>query len=206
MSPQDPRHGTYAGASAHWKSGERPCEPCLAAGRRTRKRNRLAEAAGAPRTVPAIGTVRRLQALQALGWGIPHVARVAGISEKTLRNPTHRGASVHCRTAAAVTAAYDRLSMTIPEGPYAERGRRLAQRLGYAPPLAWDDDAIDDPTATPHGTRERARAVWANADLLAEWDHLRSLGVSLHDAARRLGVTPDGIEKAAQRARQRGAA
>jgi len=23
--------------------------------------------------------------------------------------------------------------------------------LGYAPPLAWDEDAIDDPTATPHG-------------------------------------------------------
>lgn len=28
MSPDDPRHGTRAGAVAHRKDGETPCDPC----------------------------------------------------------------------------------------------------------------------------------------------------------------------------------
>ncbi|WP_205859648.1 helix-turn-helix domain-containing protein, partial [Phycicoccus flavus] len=46
-----------------------------------------------------------------------------------------------------VRDVYDRLSMT--PGPSPET-RGWAVKLGYAPPLAWDEDTIDDPTATPH--------------------------------------------------------
>lgn len=31
--PDDPRHGTYAGAQLHRKCGERPCFPCMLAAR-----------------------------------------------------------------------------------------------------------------------------------------------------------------------------
>lgn len=31
MSPDDPRHGTYAGYQAHRKAGELACQPCLKA-------------------------------------------------------------------------------------------------------------------------------------------------------------------------------
>lgn len=149
MSPDDPRHGTYAGAAVHWKAGERACPACARAALRRRKRNHCLALAGTPATVPAAGTVRRLQALQAVGWTITDVARESGLHEKTLRNPVYRGARVYRATADAVADAYERLSMTFPDGPYATRARRRAQRLGYPPPLAWDDDTIDDPDALP---------------------------------------------------------
>lgn len=149
MSPTDPRHGSYAGASAHRRAGERPCPACLCAEARTRKQNRWLEHIGQPATIPALGTIRRLQALRRLGWTVVAIAAESGIPEKTLRNPTYRGTNVYRTTADAVAATYDRLSMRIPEGPYATRERRYAERQGWPPPLAWDD--IDNPTEQPRG-------------------------------------------------------
>lgn len=37
MTPDDPRHGTHAGAVAHWKTGTPTCDPCLRAQRRYNK-------------------------------------------------------------------------------------------------------------------------------------------------------------------------
>ncbi|WP_295694431.1 hypothetical protein, partial [Lapillicoccus sp.] len=45
-----------------------------------------------------------------------------------------------------VRQVYDRLSMTPGPSPTA---RARAAARGYAPPLAWDDDTIDDPRALP---------------------------------------------------------
>lgn len=45
-----------------------------------------------------------------------------------------------------VCEVYDRLSMT--PGPSAHTAGWAAKR-GYAPPLAWDEDSIDDPAARP---------------------------------------------------------
>jgi transposase-like protein len=53
---------------------------------------------------------------------------------------------VHPNTAAGMQAAYDKLSMTVGTS---NQVRVRARRSGYLPPLAWDDDTIDDPKARP---------------------------------------------------------
>jgi hypothetical protein len=89
-------------------------------------------------------------------------------------------------TADAITRVYDELSMTVPQddeagrspraGRIHDRQRRLAARRGWAPPLAWDDDTIDDPAATPAtGARERAWSTRHDETvveriLAGEWD------------------------------------
>ena len=114
-----------------------------------------------PRFIPRHGTDRRIQALLALGWRHSDItARLTEIdplaatqSDQLLRRP---GPYVWASTAEAVRAVYDQLAM-IP-GP-SKRNRDRARKLGYVPPLAWDDDELDDPEAEPyrdtinHGTR-----------------------------------------------------
>jgi hypothetical protein len=96
-----------------------------------------------------IGVRRRLQALYALGWTDQDVATLLGRSRMAVRQLRCRESQeyVFRHTHERICEVYDRLSMTVPQGPYATRCRRLAARLGYQPPLAWDDDTIDLPPA-----------------------------------------------------------
>ena len=162
MSPDDPRHGTTAGYAQHYKDDERPCRACYLAAQRMRKRNRYLAFVGEPATVPALGLVRRIQALEALGWPLTAVARESGVPEKTLRNPFHRGESVTRATFDAVAAAYERMCMTVPpQTGYYKRAADRARRLGYAAPLAWDniDDPDEQPQVTPRDPHQIDEAV-----------------------------------------------
>ena len=95
--------------------------------------------------VPAVGARRRIRALLAIGWTHAHIAEAAGI-------PPRRPALILSQAGDMVTLdahdriadAYDELSMR--QGPSARN-----RRLGYPPPLAWDDETIDDPRARPEG-------------------------------------------------------
>lgn len=149
MSPEDPRHGTYAGAVAHWlENHEKPCEDCAREEWRYRKRRKLRHLAGDAPMVPSIGTVRRIQALQALGWTGPQIADAAGMSLNSMRSMQYHGAAtVRTSTAKKIAAAFDTMCMTRPEGHYANRARSMAARRGWLPPLAFDD--IDDPNEQP---------------------------------------------------------
>jgi hypothetical protein len=99
-----------------------------------------------PAYTDATGTRRRLQALIATGWPIRELARQMGWAGNPGLLLYGERQQVHKHTAALVADVYDRL-WDIP-GP-SLRSRRAAQRAGYAPPSAWDDDTIDDPAATP---------------------------------------------------------
>lgn len=150
MSPDDARHGTYAGAIAHWlEDDERPCGDCARAEWRYRKTRQMRHLRGDLPMSPSIGIVRRIQALHALGWTGPKIAQEAGISVNSMRSIDYHGsAKVRTTTAIKIIAAYDRLSMTRPEGRYANRARVIARSRGWLPPLAWDD--IDrDPEPPP---------------------------------------------------------
>lgn len=55
MTPDDPRHGSQAGAVAHWRSGERPCGPCRDGALRAKKRRQLAELSGGESATVRLG-------------------------------------------------------------------------------------------------------------------------------------------------------
>jgi hypothetical protein len=48
------------------------------------------------------------------------------------------------------------------------------------------------------------RGTWARDELLDEWDRLRAVGVSVVDAAPRLGMTVAALARALERARKAG--
>ena len=105
--------------------------------------------------VSAVGTVRRLQALVALGYSMNSLAQRLGCE------PTNFGGLIHGRvattraTADAVRAIYDELSMTLPDANdrssriSISRARNHARTHSWLPPLAWDDEAIDQHNAVP---------------------------------------------------------
>ncbi len=105
--------------------------------------------------VDATGTTRRLRALVALGWPRKHLERRLGLSSRTawlLTAAPRVQDQVTVGTRDAVRALYDELSLSVP-GPSraATRARNLAVARGWPPPLAWDDDVIDEPRARPRG-------------------------------------------------------
>lgn len=133
------------------------CTPCCTAKTAQltawRKRRHL----HGPDTVDPTGTMRRVQALAAIGWSLTEVARRLG-TEPCVVQAICRGdrTRVYRRTAERVRAVYDQLSMT-PRIGTDERSRisvtmtlSLAKANCWAPPLAWDDDTIEDPAATPY--------------------------------------------------------
>lgn len=148
--------------------------------------------------VDATGTRRRIEALAVQGWSIAWVAQRLGCTTTHIA-AMRRRARVTKRNADRISALYDEVSMRV--GPSRAQHRRRAVRLGWAPPLAWDDDTIDDPAAAPNtGTVLRhANGTPVGLDL-DDVEHLLSVGCSLHEVAARMGVTEGGIAKAAYRA------
>lgn len=145
--PQSPtctaqRHGTEAAYSYY----DCRCPTAREAWRLYRKRRR--EGRADPRMVDPTGTRRRLQALAAIGWSPHLLARELGFTAtNAVRHLMRTGrGKINTRTAEAVRHLYDRLSMT--PGP-STRARNHARRAGWAPPLAWDDHDLDNPTPNP---------------------------------------------------------
>ena len=104
-------------------------------------------------TTEPLGTVRRLQALSAIGYSARRVALLAGIAQPTvselLAGKYKRVTVAHAR---AVDAIYQRLAMhPAPPSREATYARNRAQSNGWLPPLVWDD--IDDPHERPKGVR-----------------------------------------------------
>jgi len=191
IAPDDPRHGTNAGYAAFCR-----CQPCrdghaLYQMRRRKRRDVLGE----KREAATLGSIRRIHALMAIGWTRQHIADAAGINERTIYT-VERQAVMYASTAAAIEKAFEQLSGK--QGPSAIT-RRIARSKSYPPPLAWLD--VDDPDEQPDAGWKPVHARPA-AELLAEWDHLRGLGVSAHHAARQLGVSVEAVEKAMERTKE----
>lgn len=105
------------------------------------------------RSTPALGSIRRGRALIALGHRFKDIAETSPLDLATVRyvingNPV----TISARTANGMNIAYRALA---GRPGTSERSLRRARRDGWASPAAWDDDAIDDPTAKPNlGDRE----------------------------------------------------
>ncbi|MDD7813655.1 hypothetical protein PP713_13885 [Mycobacterium sp. CSUR Q5927] len=142
--------------------------------------------------VDATGTRRRLQALRVAGWSALELARQLGCSESMVCKRNHQSI-VRASTAAAVVELFNRLQL-IP-GP-SERARRHAARKGWLPPLAFDDDTIDDPAAKPNLGSRVVRFVDRYRDVT---EHVGE--TNLEAIAKRLGMSVQSVID--QRARHR---
>lgn len=157
---------------------------------------------GARIPVPAIGTRRRLQALQRLGWSLTQIADRAGLTDRQPLDRAMCDDTTSAGTARAVRDVYDQLwdqqppkATTRGAASAAARVRNKAARLGWHPPLAWDDESIDNPDAQPYTDSSTGRA---GVDL-DEYLWLLHSGEHPHRAAQRLGVTLDAITNRARR-------
>jgi transcriptional regulator with XRE-family HTH domain len=104
---------------------------------------------GSPSWAPAVGITRRLRGLAMLGWRQTDISTKSGVAVSVINELMAGNQQVCMRThAAALKECYEQLSMRV--GP-SERSRNRATAKGWAPTLAWDDDAIDDPAAKPVG-------------------------------------------------------
>lgn len=139
-------HGTPGRYHQHITDDDPPCPPCREAARLAKERWRRRRYLNrGPLLVDATGTRRRLRALAAIGWPNAAIGALAGADHSTV-SAWSNNARVRAGTADTVRRVYDELSMT--PGPSA-KVRQIAARKGWAPPLAWDDDSIDDPAARP---------------------------------------------------------
>lgn len=142
------RHGTLTAYNAH----RCRCETARHLHARDEKQRRYDAAKGFRRSVPAVGTVRRLQALAWMGWPAYVLAPMAGYRSGEALLNLHRRQWVCSATARRVSDLYDALSMR--PGP-SETTRRRARARGWVSPLCWDDEVIDDPAASPTTARMR---------------------------------------------------
>lgn len=138
--------------------------------------------------VDSTGTTRRLQALVAVGYTQSDLARRLRIMP-TNSTCLFRGLrpQVLACTALRVATLYDELSMTT--GP-SQSARDRARKLRWAPPLAWDDDTIDNPDATPD-FGDRQRPSWAD-----RYRELRDdIGLTHTEIATRLGIELESLHR-----------
>jgi len=107
--------------------------------------------------VPKVGAVRRIRALQAIGHCARDIAAAGSLTERDVYLIVNQaGRWITQSRWDAVTEAYDRLSMT---PGHSTKARAIAAAAGYPPPLAWDEDAIDDPDAGPVDSGEERPTV-----------------------------------------------
>lgn len=155
--------------------------------------------------IDGTGTRRRLEALGTLGWTVPTLAARAGLSRPTLHN-CHNGTAVTVRTARLVRELYDRMWNEVPpetnraERSKVQRARIGAERRGWAPPMAWDDDSIDDPDAVADGAGSDWRGSLPEGDELL-W--LLELGETYEALAMRFATDVRSVRQARYRAEKK---
>lgn len=107
------------------------------------------------RQAPALGPWRRIQALTAMGWCIERQAEALSVDPGTLRGLRSQEL-IDAQLWLAIESLYDRWSMRVgPDMDLLERARSA----GVTPPLGWDDDEIDHPSAKSLADVKSRRAI-----------------------------------------------
>lgn len=199
----DPRCGSYAGYQAHRRAGQPACRPCLdAAAADRRYRTAYAYLTGGQRMlIDATGTRRRVRALVRIGWPMSELASRLGVSFQNVFDYTTRD-RVRRSTALKVAGLYDELSM-LP-GPSSSAAKRAASK-GWPPPLAFDDDQIDNPAARPaDGVRGTVQGYPRDLDREQRVLELTRAGLSAADIALRLRTNKRYVTRVRARHRSEG--
>lgn len=188
--------GTIAAYWRHRQAGEAADELCLGA-RREYQRKLRAEPGS--RLVSAVGTIRRLEALIAIGWTNEALAAEMGLSTKASIAKWLRAEKVSRQTVEVVALLFDRLQCT----PAQLKGRSQVERELIPPPLAWDQGALDNPAAQPAEWRRPAHTLNRAEDIARDAAELMSYGETAEGAALRLGITLGSMQTAIRRYNQR---
>ena len=162
----------------------------------------------------AAGARRRIQALMARAWGPEAIEQASGTPAATVRKALRRPERCTSEDIGAVVGAYEALwdrqppQATEQERAAAAAHQRHARIAGFAPPMAWDDDEIDQPGARPaEGWRRTREHKTPAADLVEDAEFVRQTGgyrqASVGAVAMRLGVPRNRLEKALERTRAR---
>lgn len=161
-------------------------------------------------TLDGTGTRRRLQALMAIGWSQSKLARHMGYEIRNFALLVNGERGVTAKTARTVRALYDQLwNQQPPQGTRWERSAytrtiRYAQQREWLPPMAWDDDSIDDGSTRPWDWQEPAKKVGRGRpaeDVIEDIEFLLEHDPMLTAAqiGERLGVWRDAIQAACRR-------
>lgn len=159
-----------------------------------------------PLNMNPIGAMRRLRALIALGYTDVDLADRLGTTQTNIWRYTGTERSyitlgMHQR----IDRLYRELgALPQPNGWIADRARRRAAKRGWLPPMAWDDDMIDQLDGQPadYGRTPAAKRMRAiPPDFIAEYVDLRDeIGLSDAKIAARLGITEQALYKRLLRA------
>lgn len=111
------------------------------------------------RFIDSTGTRRRIQALVAIGWSLSRIGQRIGIAPSNM-STFMQASQCTAGKARAVQAMYNELWNQPQTGTdhrskiSASRAKKHAQTNGWVPPLAWDDETIDDPNAVPASSEQ----------------------------------------------------
>jgi len=151
--------------------------------------------------IDSTGTTRRIQGLVAIGWSQSKLAVRLGMLRSNFTAIAQGRTDVTVTRAKAVADMYDELWNTAP--PHTEwrdhiaysRSLSYAAKAGWVVPMAWSDDDIDNPNATPDlGEQEQVahrpqKFSIEDVDFILDNDPL-----TIDQLADRLHVTRDTIE------------
>lgn len=154
-------------------------------------------------SVPAIGARRRLQALMVMGWRHQDLAPLLGFRTANLNHQA--GDWISKQKHEGVKELYDRLWNV--KGPAGQQSLSRIAKAGYAPPLAWDDDTIDDPNAVPDlGARVYAQGMAPEGAprhtdaVLEDVEFLLDDGCTWQELLYRLECSTEALERLLHRA------
>lgn len=155
--------------------------------------------------VPSVGTARRLQALVAIGWSMSKLANRIGILPSNFGPLIHGTRGTTVETDRTVRDLYDQLWNEPPPATghrdKIARSRALsyAAEHQWAPPMAWDEDEIDNPDAAPHTEQEGKpggkRIHVEDVEFLLAHEPL----ATAQQLADRLHVTRDAVQQTCRR-------
>ena len=139
--------------------------------------------------VPALGSLRRIQSLIALGYTQREISIAIGRSPTWCSNLMLRNPNVQISTAKRVNEIFQEWRLkSPPDSKFATASRTRAKANGWPTPDQWDIDEIDDPNAQPHkveklGAGERIREY-------------RELGYTDDEMANAMGITIQSLRQA----------
>lgn len=152
--------------------------------------------------IPSTGTVRRLRALHAIGYTGSTLAGMLGAGHGDMVRVLLYGSQpkVRAATARRVAEIFRELQLKpVPPSRVTSRAINRAKSLGWALPLEWDEDAIDDPSALPF------KQSLSDEDFTFQYEKWRARGYDNNQIAALLGLRPRSLTKRLWRARRRDA-